>query len=101
MLYQKVSSLQHTSMGPQIRVTLTKANSVEWPRLSLSKQRARNIHYDVSTITIKEEVPRKILEFPKMSDDEEELDNDNIDVMYHVVSDLDSDMDADLADDSD
>ncbi|XP_023310891.1 putative ATP-dependent RNA helicase TDRD12 [Anoplophora glabripennis] len=101
MLYQKVSSLQHTAMGPQIRATLTKANYVEWPRLTLSKQRARNIHYDVSTITIKEEKSKKILEFPIMSDEEEEPDNNNIDVMYHVVSDIDSDMDADLAEDSD
>lgn len=98
MLYQRVRSTQHSAMGPQIRITLTKTENTEWPRLTLSKQRVRNIHYDISTIPIKED-NKKILELPKMSDEEE--DNDNIDVMYHVVSDIDSDMDADLAEDSD
>lgn len=100
MLYQRVSSVQHTAMGPQIRVTLTKVNNVEWPRLILSKQRVRNIHYDISTITVEENTRKRILEFPKMSDEEEDSD-DNIDVMYHVVSDIDSDMDVELAEDSD
>ncbi|KAJ8944733.1 hypothetical protein NQ314_009386 [Rhamnusium bicolor] len=101
MLYEQVEYIQHTSMGPQIRVTLTKAKNIDWPRLMLSKQRARNIRYDVATIDVKE-VTRKILEFPKMSDDEKESDNESIDgIMYHVYSDMDSDMDVEMQHESD
>ncbi|KAJ8919836.1 hypothetical protein NQ315_006365 [Exocentrus adspersus] len=101
ILYEKVSFVQHISMGPQVRVTLSKVTNSEWPRLTLSKQRLRNIHYDVSAIQVKEEPAKKILELPVMSDDDDESDDDNIDIMYHVVSDMDSEFDEEVARDSD
>ncbi|KAJ8972982.1 hypothetical protein NQ317_019013 [Molorchus minor] len=98
MLYEKVDTMQHTSMGPQIRIVLTKAKDIEWPRLILSKQRTRNIHYDVSTIFVKDE-NKKILEISDKESDSD--DDDNIDMMYEVFSDIDSDVDVEIERDSD
>lgn len=98
MLYEKIDSMQHVQGGSDIKVILTKTKIIEWPRLILSKQKTRNIHYDLSRLDIQEEKPKKILELPK------ELDgfySDSEDLMYEVYSDLDSDFDNDIPQDSD
>lgn len=100
MLYEPVNSIQYTSSGPDIRITLTKSKILDWPRLILSKQHARNIHYDLTMLKV-DEPRRKFLEIPKEIDDGSDSDNNEIDMMYHVYSDLDSEFDADLQNDSD
>lgn len=97
ILYEPASSLQYTLSGLDIRITLTKSKNTEWPRLILSKQPARNIHYDLTMMKV-EEHHKKFLEIPKDVDSDSEPSDGERDMMYHVYSDLDSEFDAELDD---
>ncbi|KAG5893160.1 hypothetical protein JTB14_000421 [Gonioctena quinquepunctata] len=99
VLYETVDTMQHTSPGPDIRITLTKTKEIDWPRLILAKQRIRYIHYDLTTLKV-EENKKKFLELPEELK-EEDSDDDVIDMMYTIGSDLDSDLDVELPHDSD
>lgn len=101
ILYRLVETVQHTSLGPEIRVVMTKSTIMNWPRLISSKQKARNIHYDVNKLPTEEcDENKKILQLPKeLTDGLDELNED--DPMYTVYSDLDSDLDEELQNDSD
>ncbi|XP_057658542.1 putative ATP-dependent RNA helicase TDRD12 [Diorhabda carinulata] len=100
ILYRLIETIQHTSLGPEIRVVMTKSTTTNWPRLILSKQKARNIHYDANKLSIEENEGNKILQLPKeFSDCFDELNEE--DPMYTVYSDLDSDLDEELENDSD
>lgn len=99
MLYEKVELMQHTSAGLDIRIILIKEKNIDWPRLILSKQKTRNIHFDVAMIQCEEE-HKKILELPKEVEDKNS-DDEEIDVMYNVCSDLDSEFDDEIPCDSD
>lgn len=100
MLYEPVESIQHTSSGLDIRITLTKSKRIDWPRLILSKQHTRNIHYDLTMLKV-EDHHKKFLEIPKEIDNDSDSDDGEIDMMYHVCSDLDSEYDAELEKESD
>ncbi|XP_072397855.1 uncharacterized protein [Diabrotica undecimpunctata] len=102
IFFEYVHKMEHMSTGPEVRVTLTKFNKVDWPRLTLSKQKARNIHYDINKVSIDDDddKPKKILEFPKEFDEMLDDLNEN-DPMYVEYSDLDSDMDLELENESD
>lgn len=100
MFYEIIKTMQHTTAGQEIRVTLEKIKHLDWPRLILSKQKTRNIHYDIMQIPVEEE-HRKFLQLPKELDDNDDSEGPNEDdPMYTVVSDLDSDMDIELEHDS-
>ncbi|CAH0545965.1 unnamed protein product [Brassicogethes aeneus] len=76
MLYEKIKSFQHSVLGPQVRVTLIKEKDLEWPRLLMSKEKARNVRYDVAAIKVDDKKRRKFLtiddpEGEKVSDDED------------------------------
>lgn len=98
-MYEPANSIQYTLSGPDIRITLTKCKVLEWPRLLLSKQRTRNIHYDLTMLTV-EDQHKRFLEIPKDVDDSDST-GDERDMMYYVYSDLDSEFDAELEQDSD
>lgn len=100
MLYEPVNTMQYTLAGPDIRITLTKLKTSDWPRLILSKQRARNIHYDLTMLKV-EEPHRRFLEIPKEVDEDSDYDENERDMMYYVCSDLDSEFDEELKSDSD
>nr|CAH7722889.1 unnamed protein product [Callosobruchus chinensis] len=97
MLYDHIDTMQYTSNGLDVRVTLNKKKYIEWPRLILPKKKARNIHYDVSMLQVKEETKR-ILQLPKELDVEES--DSEPDMCYEVYSDMDSDFDQEIAHDS-
>lgn len=99
MLFEQAASVQHVASGLDIRITIIKSRELEWPRLIFSKNRQRNIHYDVTMIK-DEEKRKKFLELPKECD-ESDSDNSQVDMMYNVCSDLDSDFDNDLNEDTD
>lgn len=95
MLYEPVASVQHTVSGPDVRITLTKSKSIEWPRLILTKQYTRNIHYDLSMLEVNEERHLKFMEIAQKVDVDSESDDGEIDMMYENYSDLDSEFDYD------
>ncbi|CAG9824921.1 unnamed protein product [Phaedon cochleariae] len=101
MFYDTVQSMQHTSPGPDIRITLVKTKPIDWPRLILAKQRARNIHYDLANMAVADDEPKRFLQLPKELQDVDSDGDDGEGPMYHVTSDLDSDFDVDLPHDSD
>lgn len=94
MLYEAVNSVQYSLSELDVRIILTKSKSKDWPRLILSEQRTRNIHYDLNMLPVEDET-RKFLEIPKELDDSGS-DDDVIDMMYCVCSDVDSEFDEDL-----
>uniref|UniRef100_A0A6P7GEM3 RNA helicase n=1 Tax=Diabrotica virgifera virgifera TaxID=50390 RepID=A0A6P7GEM3_DIAVI len=102
MFFDYVHKMEHISTGPEIRVTLTKYNKLDWPRLIMSQQKTRNIHYDINKVAIDDDddKPKKILEFPKEFDEMLDDLNEN-DPMYVEYSDLDSDMDLEIENESD
>nr|XP_023020474.1 putative ATP-dependent RNA helicase TDRD12 isoform X2 [Leptinotarsa decemlineata] len=101
VLYETVDSMQHTSPGPEIRITLSKTKPIDWPRLILAKQKQRNIHYDLTKVAVEEEKKKRFLQLPDELNEQESDDDDVIDMMYHFASDLDSDLDMELERDSD
>lgn len=98
VLYDRVeSTVQHTSMGRQIRVVLTKRKEELWPRMLFTKEKVQNLQYDLETVQIEEEKPRRILTLPEEfgeniagnSDDEDQL-------RYFDISDRESIYEEDI-----
>lgn len=100
MLYEPVNSLQYTLDGLDIRITLIKGKTTDWPRLVLSKQYIRHIHYDLTTLKF-DETRRRFLEIPQEVDNDSDSDENICDMMYNVYSDLDSEFDEELKHESD
>lgn len=101
ILYAAVQLVEHSVVGPEIRITLRKVKNEEWPRLILSKERAWNIRYDFDSIPEEKQVKKRILQLPKELDDDSDSNDDVIDIMYHNVSDIESEFDEDLEEDED
>ncbi|XP_066253604.1 putative ATP-dependent RNA helicase TDRD12 [Euwallacea similis] len=98
-LYGKVgSTVQHTILGAQIRVTLKKSNAEMWPRLLFSQEKIRKLYYDVTTLKVDDDngKRKRVMEL-NISDSSSE-DGDNNDAMYVACSDLDSEYDCDQPD---
>ncbi|CAG9860602.1 unnamed protein product [Phyllotreta striolata] len=96
LLYEIIESCQDTLFGHGIKVTLKKIKKIEWPRLTLSHKKYKNITYDLQTLCENEEEKNVLLQLPKDLDieDDDELGEDE--PMYVVESDLDSDLDVEL-----
>ncbi|KAF2888442.1 hypothetical protein ILUMI_17731, partial [Ignelater luminosus] len=76
-LFNKVqNTFQHTSCGSCIKVTLTKCNEDEWPRLIQTTQKMRNIKYDLSQCTIPEE-QKKLISVDVKDDDENAAESES------------------------
>ncbi|XP_066139351.1 putative ATP-dependent RNA helicase TDRD12 [Euwallacea fornicatus] len=99
-LYGKVgSTVQHTILGAQIRVTLNKSYAEMWPRLLFSQEKVRKLYYDVTTIEVDEDSSKRKRFMDLNISDSSSEDDDNNDAMYIVCSDLDSEYDCDVPDD--
>ncbi|KAL3285093.1 hypothetical protein HHI36_019217 [Cryptolaemus montrouzieri] len=100
MLYEAVDkNITHTLGGLEVRINLKKKEEVEWSKLSRSKTRLRNVHYILSKEEVEDQPKRLFLDLGDDLRDNVSTDEDA--PMYMVESDLDSEYDMDLGDDTD
>lgn len=103
MLYERIVSFQHSIFGQEVKVTMIKKVDEMWPRLTLSNDKYRNIHYDIAAIPEeKDEDEKPILTLPKEldEDDEDDNDNDSDEANQIILSDCDSEYFEDVESDS-
>ncbi|XP_060519293.1 putative ATP-dependent RNA helicase TDRD12 [Cylas formicarius] len=95
ILFDRVKkTFQHSALGAVVKVTLAKhKDDATWPRLLYSKNRFRNIHFDIDTLNVDDEKKRRFLELPISDDDKDEDDND----LVYYCSDRGSEYDEDIA----
>ncbi|RZC40006.1 ATP-dependent RNA helicase TDRD12 [Asbolus verrucosus] len=88
ILHKTAEMGRHSAKGQEVEVVLKKVEPMEWLQLTGTNKRMRNIHYEILDIE-KKEPKRKFLQLDIPDDESDEDDN----VMFHQISDLDSEFD--------
>lgn len=94
-LHKLANLVKHKAYGQDIRVILKKVDPLEWMQLSATSKKLRNVHYQIPKE--KEETKKRFLQLD-ISDDESNEEDQNM--VYFDISDMDSDFDAEFNDDS-
>lgn len=99
ILYEAVKKeYQHEICGMEIRVVFWKSAPAMWDWLTLQAKRLRNIHYVLSKEELEEEPHKRFLDLGDISPGHCTSDSDN--GIFWDVSDMDSEFDKDIEEDS-
>ncbi|XP_044764410.1 putative ATP-dependent RNA helicase TDRD12 [Coccinella septempunctata] len=99
VLYESVEkNFKHNLGGLEIKVTLTKNKEEEWPKLSRSKKRLRNVYYMLSKEEMEDKDDKKLfLDFGE--EFHMETDNESDGAIFDVYTDEDSEYEQEIPDD--
>lgn len=94
-LHKFANLVKHKAYGQDIRLILEKVEPLEWMQLSATSKKLRNVHYQIPKE--REKAKKRFLQLD-ITDDESNEEDKNL--IYFDVSDMDSDFDAEFDDDS-